>query len=130
MKISSALRWLGISVNGLLCAAAVLAILAGAAPVGLLLLLAPAILVLLALLPSSPNLAITILACLASGLLILVGLFAVVGLGNYGLSTFDLVIAWTFALVLPVINLLSVFVWRTASQSNNSFKPMPPRGTA
>jgi hypothetical protein len=125
MKISSALRWLGISVNGLLCAAALITVLAGVAPVGFLILLAPATLVLLALLPSSPNLAITILACLASGFLILIGLFAVVGLGDYGLSSFDVAIAWTAALIVPAISPLSVLVWRVASQSNNSFKPNP-----
>ncbi|NZA26257.1 hypothetical protein H0E84_07645 [Luteimonas sp. SJ-92] len=84
----------------------------------------------LALVPRSPNLAVTILTSLANGLLVLIGLFAVVGLGDYGISPFEVASAWVGAVIVPAINVLAVLVWRVAAQSNNSFKPKPLRGSA
>ena len=130
MKISSLLRWIGIAANGLICAAATIAVLVGTAPLGILLLLVPAALSLLALLPRLPNLAATILASLTNGLLLLIGLFSVVGLGDYGVSPLDVAAAWGGAVFVPAISVLSVLVWRVAAQSNNSSKPNPLRGSA
>lgn len=130
MKTSSALRWAGIAVNGLLYAAAVLVVLAGTAPLGAFLVFAPVALSLWALLPKSPSLAATILGSLANGLLLLIGLFAVVRLGDYGVSSFDISLAWISAVLIPVINILSVLVRRAAAQSSNSFIPNPQQGGA
>lgn len=123
MKISSMLRWFGIGTNGLLCIAAALAALAGTIPAAALLALAPVALSLLALVPNSPNLVATLLASLANALLLLIGLFAVVGLGDYGISPSAVALAWTGMVLAPAVNVVLVPVWRAAAQSSNSLTP-------
>ena len=131
MALHLAVRWLGIAANGAVCLAALVVVLAGSAPTSTLLTLVPAALSLWALLPSSPKLVATILASLANALVLLVGLFAVVGLGDYGVSPLVVALAWVGAVLVPALSVTAVVTWGfVAAQSNKSFKPNPLRGSA
>ena len=107
------LRWSGVTVSAALLVAASAGIIVGLG-VGPYVMLVTAILLLLALLPTSPRRVVFELATFSNGLLFLFGVFAIPELGKYDFSAAQVTIVWAATLFAPVVNWLALLSRRNA----------------